>query len=117
MAQGTAAAAWARAQDPPIPRRTAYRWAKDPRVKAAVESYRRRAVDRAIGRMAKRVTWAADGIVKLAKGAASEAVRLAALRAVISDLMAVSNFAGLERRMARIEEQLREQTGSPDRPR
>ncbi len=60
----------------------------------------------AIGRLAKRATWAADGIVKLAENAASESVRLAALRAVLSDMMAVSNFAGLEERMTKLEEQL-----------
>ena len=52
------------------------------------------------------VNWAADGIAKLAENAASESVRLAALRAILSDMMAVSEFAGLEDRMTQIEEQL-----------
>ena len=47
---------------------------------------RRRAVGRAIGRMARRVTWAADGIAKLAKRAESESVRLTALRAILADM-------------------------------
>ena len=49
----------------------------------------------------QRVTWAADGIAKLAENAESESVKLAALRAILSDMMAVSEFAGLEDRMTR----------------
>jgi len=95
-----------------VPKRTAYRWAGEPKVRAAVESDRRRAIDRAIGRMARRVTWATDGIAKLAKGAESESVKLTALRAILSDMMAVSQFAGLELRITEIDEQLDEQTAS-----
>ena len=91
-----------------MPKRTAYRWAREPKVRAAVERSRRRAVDRAIGRMSHRVTWAAEGIAKLAESAASESVRLAANRAIFSDMMAVSEFADLEDRMTQIEGQLNE---------
>ena len=44
------------------PTRTAHRWASEPKVRVTVESCRRGALDRAIGRTAKRVTGAADGI-------------------------------------------------------
>src|SRR6516162_1568909 len=98
IAQGIAVAAWARAND--VPKRTAYTWAKQPKVRAAVESIRRRAVDQAVGRMAKRVTWASDAIADLAKGAVSESVRLSALRAILADMMSVTRFSGFERRMA-----------------
>src|SRR5580658_7972252 len=80
IANGTSVAAWACGNE--VPKRTAYRWSREPKVRAAVESYRLRAVDRAIGRMARRATWATDGIAKLAKSAESESVRLAALRAI-----------------------------------
>ncbi|MGP0064433.1 MAG: hypothetical protein ACLQGP_12650 [Isosphaeraceae bacterium] len=99
-----------------MPKRTAYLWAKQPKVKKAIESCRSRAVDRAIGRMASHATWAADGIVKLAKEAGSESVQLSAFRAILSDMMAVSHFAGLERRMSQIEEQLRDRTDNADGP-
>jgi len=108
LANGLSVSQWARANDLPI--RTAYRWSSDPKVRAAVESYRRRAVDRAIGRMARRVTWATDQVAKLAKGAESESVKLSALRAILSDMMAISEFAGLEQRITEIEEQLDERT-------
>jgi hypothetical protein len=42
--------------------------------------------------MSKRASWAAERIVKLGESAASESVKLAALRAVLSDMMAVSKF-------------------------
>jgi hypothetical protein len=114
IAQGISVAAWARQNE--VPKRTAYQWSKQPKVRAAVESFRSRAVDRAIGRMARNATWAADGIVKLAKDADSESVRLSAFRAILADMMAVSHFAGLERRMTQIEEHLRDRTDNPDSP-
>ena len=76
LAQGRSVTTWACAND--VPRRTAYRWASEPAVRAAVESYRRRVIDRAVGRLAKHATWAADTIAKLAKDAQSESVRLSA---------------------------------------
>ncbi len=114
IANGSSVSAWARDND--VPRRTAYRWSREPKVLAAVESYRRRAVDRAIGRMARRVTWATDGIAKLARSAESESVRLAALRSIMSDMMGVSQFVDLEQRITEIEEQLDERTESTSRP-
>jgi hypothetical protein len=72
-----------------VPEWTAYRCAREPEFPAAVESPRRRAVDRAIGRMARRVTRATDRIAKLAKGAESKSVKLTALPAILSDMMAV----------------------------
>ena len=62
--------------------------------------------------MSKRARWAAELIVKLGESAASESVKLAALRAVLSDMMAVSKFGGLEDRMTDIEEQIRDRTGN-----
>ena len=114
IANGTSVAGWARGNS--VPERTAYRWSRELKVRAAVESCRRRAVDRAVGRMAKRITWATDGIAKLAKSADSESVKLAALRAILSDMMAVSKFAGLEHRVTKLEEQLNDQTGNTGFP-
>ena len=74
----------------------------------AIERIRRRAIDRAVGLMSRRARWAAEHIVKLGESAASESVKLAALRAVLSDMMAVSKFGGLEDRISTdIEEQHR----------
>jgi hypothetical protein len=85
---------------------TAYRWAKEPQVRAAVEAYRRRAIDQAIGRMAMHTTTAADGIAQIANESESDSVRLRAFRAIFSDMIAASKYTGLESRMAEIEVRL-----------
>ena len=115
MAQGVSVSAWARGND--VPKRTAYRWAAEPNVRATAESCRRRALDRAVGRMANRATWAVDQIVALGANAESESVKLSALRAVLSDMMKVSEFSVLEVRMTEIEEELRVRNGYTRRPR
>jgi hypothetical protein len=104
VAQGISAAKWARNNE--VCKMTAYRWAKEPKVRAAVEAYRRRAIDQAIGRMAMHTTTAADGIAKIAKESESDAVRLRAYRALFSDMIATSKYTGLESRMADIEGRL-----------
>jgi hypothetical protein len=43
--------------------------------------------------LAARAAWAVQGIVALGDTAGSESVRLRALRAVMADFIAVSNFA------------------------
>jgi hypothetical protein len=115
IAQGVSVATWARGNE--VPKRTAYRWASEPAVRATVESCRRRALDRAVGRMARRATWAVDQIVDLGANARSETVKLKALRAVMSDMMKVSEFSVLELRMTDIEEKLRGRIGNARRPR
>src|ERR1017187_2398007 len=80
-------------------------------VRKAVESYRRRTVDQAIGRMTKHTTRVADVIVRIANDAESDSVRLRAARAIFSDMMAVSKYSGLEGRMTEIEEKLLERAG------
>jgi hypothetical protein len=94
------------AQENGISRRTAYRWAKDPKVKAAVSAHRRAAVDQSLAVMSGQVTWAAEAIGDLCKNAASESVKLGALKAVFTNLVAISKFAGFEERIAGIEEKL-----------
>ncbi len=101
IARGTSVTLWARANQ--VPRRTAYRWASDPKVRDVVETCRRRARDRAIGRMARRATWASDQIAILATAAESESLKLRALRSIFSDVVAVSKGPDLKSRLAEIE--------------
>ena len=103
IAEGQSCAEWA--SENGVKERTAQRWAAQPHFRAEVESVRRTALDQAVGRMAKRVAWATERIAILADNAKSESVRLAALRSIMSDIMAVSDFTGLEERIARLEEQ------------
>jgi hypothetical protein len=108
LAQRISVALWAR--DNQMPRSTAYRWASQPELRATVESCRRRARDRALGRMAMRAHWTSDQIAKLAAGAESESVKLRALRSILADVISVSKFSDLRRRMAAIEQELHERT-------
>jgi hypothetical protein len=110
IAQGTSLQKWAEANS--VSRSTAYRWAEESEVKAWANAIRRRALDRAVGLLSRRVSWAARGIVKLADTAGSEAVKLSALRAIYSEMIAVSRYGGLEDRVAQLEERSREDTGN-----
>jgi hypothetical protein len=116
IAQGIAVSSWARSNK--VPKRTAYRWASDPEVRREVEFIRRRSLDQAVGQMARRATWAVGQIAALAQGAQSESVKLRALRAILSDMLKVSQFSGLEVRVEQVEELLRERerTDSADPP-
>jgi hypothetical protein len=105
IAKGGTAAKWASKNG--VCKRTAQRWAREPEVRAAVERMRRRALDRAVGLMAGHTHWAAKQIVELGKNASSESVRLSAARAVLSDMITVAKFGGLEDRMTEIEEHIR----------
>ncbi len=113
IARGESITAWARRNE--VPLRSAFRWAKDPKLRGAVEALRRRALDRAIGRMAGLAVKAVEGIARLTKDAASESVQLRACRAILADQMAVAKFSNLEQRMVEIEEQLQERTGDTQR--
>ena len=79
------------------------------------KSYRRCVIDRAVGRMSRRTTWAADGIAKIAEEATSDSVRLRAFRAIFSDMMTVFSYSGLEVRMTELEEGLRVQAANNGR--
>jgi hypothetical protein len=111
VAEGEAVAAWARNNG--VPERTAYQWAKESDFAASVESLRRRMVDRAVGRLASITVAAADRIKTLSEDANSESVKLSANRAVFTDYIALSKYAGLEGRVARLEERARERANNP----
>jgi hypothetical protein len=104
LAIGGTVTDWAREKN--VPERTAYTWSRSPEVIDEVEAIRRDALDQAIGRLSRQVTEAAEQIILLARDAASESVRLQAARAVLAELMSVSSFAALERRMAEIERRI-----------
>ena len=109
IAGGESIAAWA--QQNGVSERTAFYWAKDPKVRREVDACRRRVVNQAIGRLTGMTTKAVDGITHLAREADSESVQLRAWRGVLADLMSVSKFSVLEYRMTEVEEQLEKQTG------
>ena len=104
LAAGKTVADWAK--DNAIPDRTARTWSHSPEVRDQVEAIRRAVIDRTIGRLSDHATEAADQIARLAKDATSEAVRLQAARAVLAELMAVSNYATLDSRLAEVERRI-----------
>jgi hypothetical protein len=117
MAGGSTVSAWAEANA--VPERTAYTWSRSPEVLDQVQAIRRLAVDRAVGRLSENAIAAADAIARLAREAQSESVQLQAARAVLADLMTVSNYAALEQRLAEVERRIRArpaEAGAADRP-
>ena len=80
------------------------------------DAIRRRALDGAIGNIAMRSSWIMKRLTKLAEGADSETVRLRALRGLVSDMITVSRYSGLEARMAELEGSLHAQPGNANRP-
>jgi hypothetical protein len=113
LAAGRRVSKWAEEND--VAKRTAYRWAAEPETKKSIDKLRRQFVDRAVGRLARCATSAASKITKLAETASSESVKLSACRAILSDMMSISEYSSLEHRMNELEEQLRGRTGHPDR--
>jgi hypothetical protein len=112
LASGGTVTAWAAANG--VKERTVYTWSRSPEVVDQVEAIRRAVLEGAIGRLSQNATAATDEIARLAKEAVSESVRLQAARAVLAELMTVSNYAALERRMAEIERRLQDRSQFPD---
>jgi hypothetical protein len=110
IAQGVPVAAWARSSG--VSRRTAFYWAKHPEVRKMVLSCRRRVLDRAVGRMTKQSNEAVDTIVRISKEGDTDSVRLRAARAVLSDMIAVSSYSGLEERVTELEERIERPDGA-----
>jgi hypothetical protein len=110
IAQGVSIAKWARANE--VAAQTAFRWAREPAVRKAVETYRRRTIDEALGRMSKNTAWAADGIVTIAKHAESDALRFRACRAIFSDMMTVAKFSDLENRIGELQDHIQRGNGA-----
>jgi hypothetical protein len=104
IARGEPIDEWARQNQ--VPRRTAFRWAREVKLRRYVETQRRYALDQAIGRLSSLATKATDGILNLAEGAESESVQLRAWRAILADNMAVAKFSNLEHRIMELEEHL-----------
>ncbi len=114
IARGVSAPKWARSNE--VTRMTAYRWSKDPTVRKAVDSYRRRMLDRAIGLLTLETTKAAGGIARIAKGGDnSDSVQLRACRAVLADMITTSKYASLEYRVTDMEKLVGLQHGGVNR--
>jgi hypothetical protein len=76
-----------------------------------VTRHRRRFVDAGIGKLTRHVTKAVNQLARLADQAQSEAVKLAASRAIIAELIAVSNFAEVSQEIEVLKRQIEELRG------
>jgi transposase len=101
LAQGMSAPKWGEKNG--VKKSTAYKWAAEPEMRTRVNSIRRRALDRYVGRLSKRLVWSAEGVVQIADKATSESVRLSALRAIPTDMFKACTFGSLDDRMTALE--------------
>jgi hypothetical protein len=95
LAAGGSVAAFAREHE--IPRRTCYLWTKSEGFQTKVRDYRSKIIDKLVGSLARLGKSAVRELGVLAKGAESEAVRLQACRAILSDMINVGTYASVSR--------------------
>jgi hypothetical protein len=100
---------------------TAYQWSKSAPFKRLVEEYRRRALDRAIGRMARGLGKAVEKITELIEAGQTDAVKLSAAKTLVDKLIDVQNHAELRADLRRLDERLgreeeRRASGNPKPP-
>ena len=107
IASGRTVRSWA--NDNQVSHKSAYTWAKSPECQKIVANIRRKAIDRVVGVLTRRALGAVNRVVDLGKDAISETVRLQANRAILSELISVTEFADLERRLADLERRAHEQ--------
>src|SRR5690348_5657126 len=100
IAGGESISAWAKENG--VSERTAFYWAKDPKVRREAEACRRRAVNQAISRLTGMTTKEADGIANIAQAAESESVQPRACRGILTGMISISKFSDLEYRIAEI---------------
>jgi hypothetical protein len=104
VACGGSVAAFAREQE--IPRRTCYLWTKEPGFVSKTAGYRDKILDKLVGRLAKLGGKAVSGISVLASKSESESIRLAACRAILSDLISIGTYTANARQFAAMETRL-----------
>ena len=93
-------------EDNHVPVRTAYHWYKKDQFKQLVNEYRRRAVDRAIGKMAKNLAKAVSTIVRLIEEGQNDNVKLSAAKTLIDKLIDVESHSELKTELQQINERL-----------
>jgi hypothetical protein len=109
VAGGGKVSAWCKANN--LARTTGYKWYATDEFRRMVEEYRSRAVDRAIGTMARSLGKAVEKIVDLIEQGQTDAVKLAAAKALVDKLIDVQNHAELKADLRRLGERLDEQEG------
>ena len=101
-AMGVAAAKWCR-QTETAPTKAA-KWQGEPRFTRDVQEFRGKLLERAVGKFTGAVNSVADTMIKLAGSALSESTKLAAGRAMMHNLIKITEFADLTRRIKVLEQ-------------
>lgn len=108
VATGHSIPKWAESNG--VSARTVQRWATKPAFHRRVNELRRRMSDRTIGILTAMSTAAAAELAKLATKGQTEQIRLVACRAILSDLLAISNHAEIKVEIEELKKGLAEQT-------
>lgn len=87
---------------------TAAKWQSRPEFTKDVQAIRGKLLERAVGKFTGAVNSMADAMIKLAGSALSEPTRLSAQRAMMHNLIKITEFADLTRRIELLEEKQRE---------
>jgi hypothetical protein len=117
VAAGGKVATWC---DSNVARGTAHHWYRSDEFQRLVADFRRRAVDRAIGKMAKNLGKAVEKIVKLVEEGESQAIQLSAAKSLIDKLVHVQNHTEVKDELRRLDDRLSAQEkrrgGGPRKP-
>jgi hypothetical protein len=92
-----------------VARTTGYKWYATDEFRRMVDEYRRRAVDRAIGKMAVSLGKAVETMVELIERGQTDVVKLAAAKALVDRLIDVQNHAELKADLRHLDERLEAQ--------
>jgi hypothetical protein len=104
IAAGGSVRKWA--ADHGIPERTCYGWSGSPGFVELVQSHRRKMTDRVIGQLTGKASKAVRCLERLMEHGAADSVRLGAARAILSELVAIGNWADLEKRFCELEKRM-----------
>ncbi len=104
VAAGGKVTSWCEANE--VARGTAYQWRRNEAFERLVAEFRRRAVDRAIGKMTKNLGKAVEKIVELVEGGESQAVQLSAAKSLIDKLVHVQGHTAVNDELRRLDERL-----------
>ena len=104
VAAGGKVSTWCKTEN--VAKGTAYGWYRSGAFKQLVAEFRRRAVDRAIGKMAKNLGKAVGKIVKLIEEGESQSIQLSAAKSLIDKLVFIQDHTEVQDELRRLDERI-----------
>jgi hypothetical protein len=101
VATGISVADWCKSTK--TARSTASTWQEDPQFDRDVAAIRRQMLNQAVGKFTGAVNKVADEMIQLAESATSEPTKLSAQRAVMENLVQMTEFAEVKKRLDSLE--------------